>query len=69
MKAKVYYDPITRQEEEGIAELLEEVRPDHGDGLSMWIVTFDGEMEVQRTVDARDIEWTPEEILKREGQS
>ena len=65
MKAKVYYDPITRQEEEGIAELLEEVRPDYGDGLSMWIVTFDGEMEAQRTIDARDIEWTPEEILKK----
>jgi hypothetical protein len=56
MKATIYQDPITKQDKEGVAELLEEVLPDAGDGLSLWIVTFDGEMEVQRTVDASDIE-------------
>lgn len=36
----IYADPITKVNREGEAELLEEYRPDEGDGLSMWVVRF-----------------------------
>ena len=54
MKAKIYQDPITKQELEGTARLIEEVREDDGDGLMLWIVDF-GDGQVMRTVDKKDV--------------
>lgn len=42
-KTIVYHDPITLTEPEGSATLKEQIRPDTGDGLSMWMVEFDDE--------------------------
>jgi len=36
----IYYDPVTRKELEGNATLVNQYRPDVGDGLSMWDVEF-----------------------------
>lgn len=51
-KVNVYYDPITQTQLEGQATLLEQVLPDHGDGLSMWMVEFDDAPDevYQRTI-------------------
>ena len=40
-KVMIYEDPITRQKPEGTATLLEEYKPDIGDGLSIWVVRFE----------------------------
>lgn len=40
MTVDVYYDPITAEDYEGSAKLIREIRPDMGDGLSMWEVEF-----------------------------
>ena len=37
---KVYQKPITEEDFEGWATLVQQVRPDVGDGLSMWEVYF-----------------------------
>lgn len=39
----IYEDPITRKREEGKARLDSELRPDEGDGLSLWYVEFEDE--------------------------
>ena len=45
-KVKIYQDPITKQDFEGYAILQAEYRTDDtGDGLSMWVVTFEDEPE------------------------
>jgi hypothetical protein len=48
----VYEDPITCLRREGTAKLIEQFRPDEGDGLSMWYVRFGDEPEVMRTINA-----------------
>jgi hypothetical protein len=54
-KVPVYQDPITRQDLEGEAQLVELYRPDEGDGLSMWWVEFDDEpgQTYMRTINNR----------------
>ena len=37
---EVYQKPMTAELFEGKAKLIEEYRPDFGDGLSIWIVEF-----------------------------
>ena len=51
-KVKVYSKPITMEELEGEAFLVERVRPDEGDGLSIWMVEFTDEpgSVYQRTI-------------------
>ena len=39
---RIYHDPITRKNCEGVAALVSQYRPDTGDGLSMWRVRFPG---------------------------
>jgi len=39
----IYQKPLTGEKYEGRAMLVEQYRPDEGDGLSMWIVQFDGD--------------------------
>jgi len=39
---KIYQKPITKEDYEGTAILVEEYRADEGDGLSMWVVHFFG---------------------------
>ena len=46
-KIKIYGKPVTREDFEGDATLIEEYLPDEGDGLSMWVVTFDDSPGVQ----------------------
>lgn len=36
----IYDDPLTQTKLEGKAVLRELVRPDYGDGLSLWLVEF-----------------------------
>ena len=43
MKVKIYQRPVARADFEGEATLISEYRPDNGDGLSLWIVNFDGD--------------------------
>ena len=52
---RVYYDPVTCKDQEGLAKLVKQIRPDHGDGLSLWRVIFAGEdavmgIECTRTI-------------------
>ena len=49
---KIYQDPITKQDFEGNAVLIEEYRPDVGDGRSMWAVFFEDDpgREYLRTI-------------------
>ena len=54
-RVRVYEDPITCTRLEGVAHLVEQVRPDEGDGLSMWIVRFGREASVFRTINAAHI--------------
>ena len=52
---KIFTDPVTGQNLEGHARLIEEFRPDHGDGLSIWNVRFErvGDDELYlRTINA-----------------
>ena len=51
-KVKIYQDPITKLDLEGLATLVEEYRPDVGDGRSMWTVIFkdDPGREYLRTI-------------------
>ena len=42
-KVKIFQKPITKEDYEGEAILVEEHRPDLGDGLSMWVVHFPGD--------------------------
>ena len=44
-KVRVYQKPLTSEDFEGVAALVEQVRPDDGDGLSIWLVQFEGEEE------------------------
>jgi len=39
-KVKVYQKPITREDYEGIATLIELIRLDERDGLNRWLVHF-----------------------------
>lgn len=49
----IYEDPITCQKAEGKARLIELVRQDEGDGLTMWRVKFvDDGFETTRTIKA-----------------
>lgn len=43
----IYQDPITQKDFEGKAILVEQYRPDEGDGLSMWVVKFEDEPETE----------------------
>lgn len=52
---QVYQKPITKEGFEGNAYLIEQYRPDEGDGLSMWYVEFEGD---RRTVCLRTINST-----------
>jgi len=36
----IYHDPLTCQKAEGRAILHKMIRPDEGDGLSLWLVRF-----------------------------
>ena len=52
-RVKIYQKPITRESYEGEATLVEQVRPDVGDGLSIWLVHFDNDYpgeHYQRTI-------------------
>ena len=49
----IYEDPITCAKLEGKARLIETIREDDGDGLSLWYVQFDDENEVVRTVNSK----------------
>ena len=50
-KVNIYQDPINKKDLEGEATLVNEFRPDHGDGLSIWIVKFPGDDgEYARTI-------------------
>ena len=40
---KIYQDPVTKQDYEGLATLLAEYRINEGDDFSMWIVEFHNE--------------------------
>ena len=40
---RIYEDPVTCENFEGNAILIDEYRSDHGDGLSLWSVEFIGE--------------------------
>jgi len=52
-KVMIYEDPITRQKPEGIATLVENYKPDIGDGLSIWVVRFkDDSYVTTRTIQA-----------------
>ena len=53
----IYHDPVTRQESEGKAILHEELRPDCGDGLSLWDVIFYDDIEevYTRTVNSNPL--------------
>jgi len=52
-KVMIYEDPITRQKPEGIATLVENYKPDIGDGLSIWVVRFkDDGYVTTRTIQA-----------------
>jgi len=54
-RVRVYQRPLTKDDFEGNATLIEEYRPDDGDGVSMWEVRFDGEQSTWlRTVNAED---------------
>ena len=56
-RVRVYARPLTGSGLEGSATLLEEYRPDEGDGFAMFRVHFDGdprECEYLRTVRAID---------------
>jgi hypothetical protein len=44
---EIYQDPITQADLEGKALLVEEHRPDEGDGLVMWVVEFEDEPGVE----------------------
>jgi hypothetical protein len=50
---KIFQKPVTREDYEGEAELVEQTHADyHGDGLEIWMVRFLGEPEstYQRTI-------------------
>jgi hypothetical protein len=51
-KVTIYDDPITGNRPEGRATLIEQTHEDTGDGLSIWLVEFDGAPghQYQRTV-------------------
>ncbi len=53
----VYQDPITKLDPEGEAILIEPVKFDNEDDLSIWMVQFNDapEYNYQRTIDRRDI--------------
>ncbi len=54
----VWEDPLSGIKLEGEAKLIEEYRPDEGDGLSLWVVQFEGvgEPEVLRTISLENCE-------------
>ncbi len=58
MWVKIYEDPITGIKIEGKAKLIKEHQPDCGDGISYWLVQFEGlgEPEVLRAINIENCE-------------
>jgi hypothetical protein len=50
-KVMIYQRPITQEDPEGKAKLIEQIGEDVGDGLTMWLVKFpDEESTYVRTI-------------------
>lgn len=45
---RVYQKPLTGENAEGVARLVENISPDDGNGISVWMVVFTGENQPYR---------------------